>query len=60
MGEIVSDLRLSSDRVGQLYPLLLDYYGNIIDGEHRKSVDDGWRTVKLNSIRTEKDRLIAA
>jgi len=59
MGEMVSELRLSSDRVGQLYPILLDYYGNIIDGEHRKSVDGGWRAIRLNRIRTEKDRLIA-
>jgi hypothetical protein len=30
-----------------------------LTGEHRKSVDGGWRTIRLNCIRTEKDRLIA-
>jgi hypothetical protein len=57
--EIDSGLRLSSRRVGRLYPVLLDYRGNIIDGEHRYGVDEGWRTMRLEHIRTEKDRLIA-
>ena len=52
-------MKSSSKRVGQLYPVLLDYHGNIIDGEHRYSVDEGWRTMRLEHIRTEKDRLIA-
>ncbi|PIU60071.1 hypothetical protein COS86_00940 [Candidatus Bathyarchaeota archaeon CG07_land_8_20_14_0_80_47_9] len=56
---MIPELKSSSRRVGQLYPILLDYYGNIIDGEHRYSVDEGWRTMRLEHIRTEKDRLIA-
>ena len=56
---MVTELRSSSERVGQLYPILLDYHGNIIDGEHRYGADEGWRTIRLNHIRTEKDRLIA-
>lgn len=52
-------LKSSSERVGQLYPILIDYYGNIIDGEHRFGVDGKWRRVRLEHIRTEKDRLIA-
>jgi hypothetical protein len=53
------ELKSSSQRVGQLYPILVDYYENIIDGEHRFGVDENWRRVKLEHIKTEKDRLIA-
>jgi len=56
---VITELRSSSERVGQLYPILLDYHGNIIDGEHRYGVDMGWMTIRLDHIRTEKDRLIA-
>lgn len=52
------ELKSSSKAIGQLYPVLLDYHGNIIDGEHRYSVDKGWKTMRLEHIRTEKDRLI--
>jgi hypothetical protein len=51
-------LKFSSKRIGQLYPVLLDYHGNIIDGQHRYSVDGDWRTIRLEHIRTEKDCLI--
>ncbi|MCK4478216.1 ParB/RepB/Spo0J family partition protein [Candidatus Bathyarchaeota archaeon] len=53
------ELKSSSDRIGQLYPILVDYYGNIIDGEHRFSADQNWRRVRLEHIKTEKDRLVA-
>ena len=53
------ELKSSSERIGQLYPILVDYYGNIIDGEHRFGVDEKWRRVRLEHIKTEKDRLIA-
>jgi ParB-like chromosome segregation protein Spo0J len=53
------ELKSSSERIGQLYPILVDYYGNIVDGEHRFGVDNKWRRVKLEYIKTEKDRLIA-
>jgi len=56
---MIPELKSSSKRIGQLYPVLLDYHGNIIDGEHCYSVDEGWRTMRLEHIRTEKDRLIA-
>jgi len=52
------ELKSSSERIGQLYPILVDYFGKIIDGEHRFGVDQNWRTVKLGNIKTEKDRLI--
>ena len=56
---VIAELRSSSERVGKLYPILVDYHGNIIDGEHRYGADEGWRTIRLDHIRTEKDRLIA-
>ncbi len=52
-------LESSSKRIGQLYPILVDYYGNVIDGEHRLGVDENWRRLRLEHIRTEKDLLIA-
>jgi len=56
---MIPELKSPSKRIGQLYPILLDHHGNIIDGEHRYSVDEDWRTIRLEHIRTEKDRLIA-
>jgi len=53
------ELKLSARRIGQLHPILVDYHGNIIDGEHRFSADQNWKRVRLNHIRTEKDRLVA-
>jgi len=53
------ELKSSSKRIGQLYPILVDYYGNIIDGKHRFGVDEKWKSVRLEHIKTEKDRLIA-
>jgi len=53
------ELKSSSERVGQLYPILVDYYGNIIDGEHRFGVDEKWRRVRLEHIKTERDRIVA-
>ncbi len=58
-GGIEQELSSSSKRIGQLYPILVDYYGNIIDGKHRFSADEKWKRVRLEHIKTEKDRLIA-
>lgn len=54
-----SDLRLSSKKVGKLYPVLLDKDGNIIDGQHRLAVDADWPSVRLSHIGSEKERLLA-
>jgi ParB-like chromosome segregation protein Spo0J len=53
------ELKSSSKRIGQLYPILVDYFGNIIDGKHRFSVDEKWKSVRLEHIKTDKDRLVA-
>jgi len=35
---VIAELKSSSERIGQLYPILVDHHGNIIDGEHRYGV----------------------
>lgn len=58
-GNEISELKASSERVGKLYPVLLDKYGNIIDGKHRLEVDENWPRVKLEHIETDKQLLMA-
>lgn len=53
------DLKVSSDKIGQLYPILVDHYGHIVDGEHRFQADRTWRRITLSHIKTERDRLVA-
>jgi hypothetical protein len=57
--EIDSGLRLSSRRVGRLYPVLLDKHGNVIDGKHRLAADANWPKMRLDHVESEEDRLIA-
>jgi len=56
---VVSDLKASSERVGRLYPVLLDRHGNIIDGQHRLAADENWPKIKLESVETKEQRLLA-
>lgn len=58
-GEITSGLRLSSRRVGRLYPVLLDKHGNVIDGKHRLAADENWPKMRLDHVESKEDRLIA-
>ena len=46
------DLDRSRQSVQELYPVLLDAHGNVIDGYHRLDVDPNWRTEKLDHIKT--------
>jgi len=48
-----------SRKIGQLYPVLLDSEGNVIDGFHRLEADSNWRTEKLSEIDTEEKLLLA-
>jgi hypothetical protein len=57
--EIDSGLRLSSRRVGRLYPVLMDKHGNVIDGKHRLAADANWPKMRLDHVESEEDRLIA-
>lgn len=57
--DMTREIVYSSKRIGQLYPILVDYFGNTIDGEHRLAADKNWRKIRLENIRTKKDLLIA-
>jgi len=56
---VVSDLKASSERVGRLYPVLLDRNGNVIDGQHRLTADENWPKIRLENVETEEQRLLA-
>ena len=51
----LEDLAASERAVGQIYPVVKDAEGNIIDGFHRKRVNPNWKEVQL----PVKDRLEA-
>jgi site-specific DNA-methyltransferase (adenine-specific) len=36
-------LKKSVKEVGQIFPVIKDQYGNILDGRHRKQVDPNWK-----------------
>ena len=55
----ISDLRLSANTVGKLYPVLLDRDGNVIDGKHRLAADESWPKIKLEHVGCERERLLA-
>ena len=53
------ELKDSSERIGQLYPVLIDVNGRVIDGEHRLRANKHWRCETVASIKTEKELLTA-
>jgi len=57
--DIVTYLKVSGERAGRLYPVLLDRHGNIIDGMHRLAADNKWPKITIENIETEEQRLIA-
>ncbi|MGB9853315.1 MAG: hypothetical protein ACPLRY_00690 [Candidatus Bathyarchaeales archaeon] len=57
--EITLGLKLSSKHIGRLYPVLLDRYGNIVDGLHRLEADPHWPKMKIDHIKSDEDRIIA-
>ena len=48
-----------SEKIGQLYPVLVDAKGKVIDGFHRLEANPNWRTEKLLGIDTEEKLLVA-
>jgi hypothetical protein len=52
------DLR-KSEKIGQLYPVIVDAKGNIIDGFHRLEADPNWRRERIKEIDTEEKLLVA-
>ncbi len=47
------------DEIGQLYPVLKDSRGRVIDGLHRKASRKEWREERLPQIDSEEKYLIA-
>src|SRR2546422_9099964 len=45
--------------IGQLYPVLKDSRGRVIDGLHRKASSKEWREERLSQIDSEEKYLIA-
>ena len=54
----IEDFKSSAQKVGKLYPVLEDSYGNVIDGQHRLEADEDWPRIRLESVKTEKDKII--
>lgn len=54
------DLQSSEKAVGQLYPVLRDAEGKVIDGWHRLDANPNWKSVVLKDVKTEEDRLIVS
>jgi DNA modification methylase len=48
-----------SEKIGQLYPVLLSRGGKVIDGFHRLKADSNWKKVRLKEIDSEEKLCIA-
>jgi len=57
--ELIESLRRSRGKVGPLIPIFEDAHGEIIDGFHRLEADENWPRVRLDHVKTRKDRIIA-
>ena len=53
------DLGESKRSIRELYPVLLDAHGNVIDGFHRLEADGGWKTERLEHIKTPTQLALA-
>lgn len=53
------DLKASTKKIGQLYPVLRAADGEILDGVHRMESDPAWKTLVLENITTPEDKVIA-
>jgi hypothetical protein len=58
-GEENYNLKESSEGIGQLYPILVDKKGRIIDGFHRLQANPKWRVQPLDNIDTDEKLLVA-
>lgn len=43
----IDSLRESAEKIGQIYPVIKDAKGNILDGYHRKRIDPNWKEIIL-------------
>jgi hypothetical protein len=53
------DLQKSKKSVHELYPVIKDAHGNVIDGFHRLEADPNWKTETLLDIKTPVDLALA-
>lgn len=53
------DLNESAKGIGQLYPVLVDKKGRVIDGFHRLQADPKWRVQPLDHIDSDEKLLLA-
>jgi hypothetical protein len=53
------DLAKSKKSVQELYPVIKDAHGNVIDGFHRLEADPRWRTETLDNIQTPTQLALA-
>jgi len=53
------DHKKSTKVVGQLYPVIVDQAGNVIDGLHRQQADPNWRTEVHPEIDSQEKFLLA-
>lgn len=53
------DLEKSYRNVGAIYPILVDRNGNVVDGFHRRQVDEKWPVQVLGWVKTREDQLVA-
>jgi len=51
----ISELKKSRERFGEIYPCIVDQYGKLIDGVHRKKVNPNWKETTVNA-KDEKER----
>ena len=52
------DLRTSVSKIGQIYPVLVDSEGRILDGNERSETFENWPKRTLENIRTDEQRLL--
>lgn len=53
------DLEKSYHKIGAIYPILVDRNGNVVDGFHRRQVDEKWPVQVLDWVKTREDQLVA-
>jgi hypothetical protein len=53
------DLKNSTKKIGQLYPVLKAADGEILDGCHRIESDPSWKALVLENINTPEEKIIA-
>ena len=53
------NIAYSAKKIGQLYSVLVDPEGNVVDGLHRLAVNKEWRKEVLPWVRSRKDFLVA-